>query len=215
MARRRSHPPCKELTAVTANSYLAYLDKEMAIMGILSTFCVAVIALVVDRIGSSELGKYTLFRTARDYYYPFVTSGSVWLLISAGLFYSQRSHLAWIYGQLSLSIESSGVTGATTEYWLREGDSWTAWIRYRAAFACIWLGFLGYGLAFFGAATHGGVPHYWFWLPPIIVWTIEIPHFAILWQHADSDTPVRDFLMAFAAAIRASCLKAPGWPNQR
>src|SRR5262245_45379342 len=53
--RHRSNPRSHELTEVTANAYLAYLDKEMTIMGILSTFCVAVIALMVDRVGSAEI----------------------------------------------------------------------------------------------------------------------------------------------------------------
>lgn len=47
--------------ANTASSYLEYLDKEMTIMGILSTFCVAVVALVLDRVGSADLSKQTVF----------------------------------------------------------------------------------------------------------------------------------------------------------
>jgi len=35
-------------------AYLEYLDKEMTIMGILSTFCVAAAALLIDPVGSAE-----------------------------------------------------------------------------------------------------------------------------------------------------------------
>jgi hypothetical protein len=194
MARRRHHSqaPSKGLTALTANAYLAYLDKEMTIMGILSTFCVAVIALMVDRVGSAESSKYTLFRTVREYYHPLATVGSIWLLLSAGLFYMQRSHLAWICGQLSLSIETADITKGTAEDWLLEADAWRTWIRYQAAFVCLWLGFFGYGLAFFGAATHNTIPYQYLWIPPTVTWAIAIPYFVILW-HSDSDTPVRDF----------------------
>jgi hypothetical protein len=35
-------------------SYLEYLDKEMTIMGILSTFCVAAAFLVIDRVCGAD-----------------------------------------------------------------------------------------------------------------------------------------------------------------
>ena len=44
-----------------SNKYLDYLDKEMTVMGILSTFSVAVVALVLDRVGSAEANKGSFF----------------------------------------------------------------------------------------------------------------------------------------------------------
>ena len=37
-------------------TYLDYLDKEMTIMGLLSTFCVAVVALALERVASAKEG---------------------------------------------------------------------------------------------------------------------------------------------------------------
>jgi len=191
----RPQPGREPVTAVTAKTYLEYLDKEMTIMGILSTFCVGVIALVVDRIGSAEFGKYTLFRTARESHYWFITAGSAWLLLAAGLFYMQRSHLAWIYGRISVSIEGTTISGYTMEEWLREANTWRIWIPYRAAFSCLALGFAAYGIAFVGAATQRTLPYAWLWLPPALVWIIQAPRFVILWN-SDSETPLRDFLQS-------------------
>ena len=78
------------------NSFLEYLDKEMTIMGILSTFSVAAAALFLNAIGSVELNKKTLFSLLWLREPWCVLMGSAWILTAAGLFYSQRSTLAQI-----------------------------------------------------------------------------------------------------------------------
>jgi hypothetical protein len=124
--------------------YLEYLDKEMTIMGILSGFCVTVAALVLDRLAgarvSSDLG--TLWSDLGAY----VATGSACLVVAAFFFYRQRSHLAWIYGQLCLSV-SPYQPGVTPKGWLREADSWGTWLSYRWGFAFTALAFLDYGVA--------------------------------------------------------------------
>lgn len=105
------------------NKYLEYLDKEMTIMGILSIFCVAVVALALDRIGSADLGKQTLFTLLWRDQRLFVLLGSSCVAVAAVLFYIQRSALAWFYGQICLSIERPSITGIKTDDWYRDADS--------------------------------------------------------------------------------------------
>jgi hypothetical protein len=83
-------------------AYLEYLDKEMTIMGILSTFCVAAAALVIDRVGSAEHDSFFGGLAKSHIVQVLIGSG---LLILAGLyFYLQRSTLAFFYGSICMSI---------------------------------------------------------------------------------------------------------------
>ena len=77
----------------TESKYLEYLDKEMAIMGILSTFCAAVVALVLDRICGAELDKKSLFVRLWREDSTFVILRLVSTGIAGALFYKQRSAL--------------------------------------------------------------------------------------------------------------------------
>jgi hypothetical protein len=74
-------------------AYLEYLDKEMTIMGILSTFCVVAASLVIDRTAGAEKTSY-LATMIWAHQMGYVLFGSS-LLLAAGLFfYLQRSRLA-------------------------------------------------------------------------------------------------------------------------
>jgi hypothetical protein len=97
----------------TESKYLEYLDKEMAIMGILSTFCAAVVALVLDRICGAELDKKSLFVRLWREDSTFVILRLVSTGIAGALFYSSDRPLAWFYGHISLSIESPALNKTT------------------------------------------------------------------------------------------------------
>lgn len=113
--------------------YLDYLDKEMTIMGILSTFCVAAAALVIDRVSSAE-HTYFFGRLATDHPVQ-VYIGSGFLLAAGLCFYLQRSRLAHFYGSICMSRVMPSVTEwKSTERWLVEAYSWAPWLRYRIAF---------------------------------------------------------------------------------
>ena len=113
-------------------AYLEYLDKEMTIMGILSTFCVAAAALVVDRVASAE--KDSLFHSLAGTH-PFQVFLGAGLLMGAGLFfYLQRSRLAHFYGSICMSVAEPDCTEWDTQRWLVEAYSWATWIKYRIAF---------------------------------------------------------------------------------
>jgi len=116
--------------------YLDYLDKEMTIMGILSTFCLGIPVVLVERVVST--GKESL---CYDFLSSLVSSSSTILilsllliLVSAILFYKQRSLLAWFYGQIALEATVSGYTGVQLDQWLKDADSWETWIPYIFAF---------------------------------------------------------------------------------
>ncbi len=70
-----------------ANNYLQYLDKEMTIMGILSTFCVAVVALVLDRVGSTDSSKQTIFYLLWKDQSSYIVLGSSRVALAAALVY--------------------------------------------------------------------------------------------------------------------------------
>jgi len=127
------------------SKYLDYLDKEMTIMGILSTFCIAAVALVLDRIGSADLEKKTLFALLWRDQRLFVLLGSSCVALAAALFYQQRSALAWFYGQISLSIESPSINGIETDDWYKDADSWATWTPYQSAFTALTVGITFYG----------------------------------------------------------------------
>jgi hypothetical protein len=76
--------------------YLDYLDKEMTIMGVLSTFCLAVPALFFERIiaaNEKSIGHDFLNRLVSMGSIYMITA-SVLMLFAAMYFYKQRSLLA-------------------------------------------------------------------------------------------------------------------------
>jgi len=113
--------------------YLGYLDKEMSIMGILSTFCVAVPSLVLERLASAanETDLAAIWSNGKSYFWI----ASALMLLSAALFYKERSLLAFYYGRIALGEppehHASAVDYKTWEDW---ADSWTTWIPYHAGF---------------------------------------------------------------------------------
>jgi hypothetical protein len=128
------------------NTYLDYPDKEMTIMGILTTFCLAVVALVLDRVGSA--GKHpTMFLNLWQKQATYIVIGSLAVAAAGTLFYKQRSALAWHYGQISLSIECPGINKISTEDWYREADSWATRVPYQQAFTALAAGFACYAYA--------------------------------------------------------------------
>jgi len=113
-------------------AYLEYLDKEMTIMGILSTFCVVAASLVIDRTAGAEKTSYLVMIWAHQMGYVLFGSS---LLLAAGLFfYLQRSRLAHYYGSICMSIARPESHYWDTKRWLLEAYSWKTWLRYRLGF---------------------------------------------------------------------------------
>lgn len=143
-------PRLIEADSDSIGNYCKYLDKEMTIMGLLTAFAVAVPGLVIDRVVSATENHTVLMALwSTKNLYLGVGSGS--LLLSALLFYRQRSLLAFYYGQLRLSQTEARYPKLTAYRLLREVDSWWIWASYDTAFALLIMGFVVYGYALFAA----------------------------------------------------------------
>jgi hypothetical protein len=132
-----------------AERYLDYLDKEMSIMGVLSTFCLAVPSLFLERVISADDKSI-----AHDFLIKLWGNGSIYLVIASGLmligaafFYKQRSLLAWYYGQIALEVALPDYTARKLDQWLKDADSWQTWIPYHWAYHTIIFATSGYVLA--------------------------------------------------------------------
>jgi hypothetical protein len=119
-----------------AERYLDYLDKEMSIMGVLSTFCLAVPSLFFERVISADPNSI-----AHDFLVNLWSDGSAYLVIAstlmlsgAAFFYKQRSRLAWYYGQIALKMALPDYTARKLDQWLKDADSWETWIPYHCAY---------------------------------------------------------------------------------
>jgi len=135
-------------------SYCDYLDKEMTIMGLLSTFAVVVPAVVFDRVaGSKDAKDANPFAHLWADEKALLGTGSVVFFLAALAFYLQRSQLAFYLGQLRLSQTKARYIGLSERNLLREADSWQAWIPYQCGFTLLTLGFVLYGFLFFSPAA--------------------------------------------------------------
>ena len=125
--------------------YLEYLDKEMTIMGLLSTFSVLVVGLAMNSVLGAEHGELKNLWPQGHWY---LLGGSLWILVAALMFYRQRSLLAYYYGQIALCH----VQGASGEFEnvksaLADADAWITWLFYQTGFASLIVGVFGYGMA--------------------------------------------------------------------
>lgn len=169
-------------------------------MGILSTFSVAVAALILDRVGSAERDKgsffYCLWHGSKGHagQAGYILLGSFSVSLAALLFYSQRSTLAWFYGQISLSIESPQVSGVDTEDWYRDADSWATWTLYQLAFTVLVIGFASYGYAVVRAVGLVAPSAWVFWSLILATVTVQGIRTVILRRYKYHDDPQWELL---------------------
>lgn len=128
--------------------YLQYLDKEMGIMGILSTFCIAVPSLILERLLTAKENELARIWTNGEVYFWIA---SVLMFFAASLFYKQRSLLAFYYGRISMGkppeIDKDRM-GNTLVDWKDWADMWTTWIPYNVAFWVAGAATVEYSLGF-------------------------------------------------------------------
>lgn len=173
-----------------AAKYLDYLDKEMTIMGILSTFCIAVVAIVLDRICGAEPTKGTLFFTLWLHERSYVLFGSISFALGATFFYMQRSALAWFYGQITLSLEMPSVNNIATSDWYKDADSWATWVPYQGAFTAVGIGAALYTIALLGASAAWQVPDWLTWTATAATIVIQVIRTAIFRRYKYDDDPI-------------------------
>jgi hypothetical protein len=121
-------------------AYIDYFDKEMTIMGILSTFCVAAASLVIDRLSGATGGAF--FARLATLHPVQIYLGASLLLIAGLCFYLQRSKLGHFYGSICMSVAMPTLHPWNTQRWLTEAYSWGTWLRYRIAFIVLAIAFI-------------------------------------------------------------------------
>jgi hypothetical protein len=121
--------------------YLDYLDKEMTIMGILSTFSIVTLGFLAGKIvfTDAQPGKYNFWGNS----FLFCFLGFLGLAVAALAFYLQRSLLAWFYGQISLNMAKSDFESVLEN--LNDADGWGTWMRYQIGFGALTLAFSEFG----------------------------------------------------------------------
>lgn len=135
-----------------AKLYLAYLDKEMTIMGILTVFTVVVPAVVLEKTFGAEQGNGALLWRAHSWLIAFAC---LCLLMASLFFYRQRSDLAFWYGQIALSVSPGKYPDVDTQTLIQDADLWSAWRHYFRAFWFTTLAFVCYGLVLVAQVAPG------------------------------------------------------------
>lgn len=89
-------------------SYLDYLDEEMTIMGILSSFRVAAAALIFEVVGDAGSTKHYFFGHMSGQHMSALSIGSGFLIAAGVCFNLQRSKLTHIYGSICIAHARPG-----------------------------------------------------------------------------------------------------------
>ncbi len=108
--------------------YLIYLDKEMTIMGILSTFCIVALGFTINWLLGKDSDPLKLYEPAM----LFAIIGFVSFFMAGFSFYRQRALLAWYYGQISLYVSLEDDKEVISL--MKESDGWNNWVWYQRGF---------------------------------------------------------------------------------
>lgn len=130
--------------------YLGYLDKEMTIAGILSTFCIASLLVCINSfILPGKDGQLNIFWKESPWYCGFGLTGFLGAALS---FYRQRSLLAYYYGQISLNVLRK--KNEEVEELLDESDSWATWNFYKSGFGFLTISFAEFAFVLINSRIH-------------------------------------------------------------
>lgn len=133
----------KPVTNEQLKVYLDYIDKEMTIMGILSTFCILTMGVVSEKLlfpprdgPIFEIWKNTAI---------LCETGIAGFLFAGLCFYILRSRLAWFYGELSLN--QARENPLEVQKLLNDPAASYNWRWYQIGFGSLSLAFFELGLA--------------------------------------------------------------------
>lgn len=177
-------------------AYLDYLDKEMTIMGILSTFGVAATALILDRVMTNGEKATVIGKDINGH--PLQMFVCAAMFLGAALyFYLQRSTLALYYGEICMSIARPDLSNWDTQSWLKEAGSWATWARYRVGLLFLALALIVAGHVIY-QAVYPSLPHlYWIeWLLAALMVTLLIAHNMVLSAYRYDDDPYEKFSLS-------------------
>jgi hypothetical protein len=130
--------------------YLGYLDKEMTIAGILSTFCIASLLVTINSfILPGKDGQTNIFWKESPWFCGLGLTGFLGAALS---FYRQRSLLAYYYGQISLNMVRK--KNEEVEDLLDESDSWATWNFYKTGFGFLSISFTEFAFVLINSRIH-------------------------------------------------------------
>ena len=130
--------------------YLDYLDKEMTIAGILSTFCIASLLVTINSfILPGKDSQTNIFWKESPWYCGLGLTG---FLCAALSFYRQRSLLAYYYGQISLNMFRK--KNEEVENLLDESDGWATWNFYKTGFGFLSISFTEFAFVLINSRIH-------------------------------------------------------------
>jgi len=183
--------------------YVKYLDKEMTIMGLLSGFAVAVTSFATERILSADKGFLGDIGTHARVY---VLAGAGSALLAALLFYLQRSHLAWYYGQITLAQSRGASSPAPVEDWLTWSDGWDTWKYYQSGFSSLTLSLFYYVYAIAKTLRpdfNSISALYSLWLPALFIAILESVRWYVLDKFPQEDDPFKTWARSVLKQPRA------------
>lgn len=131
------HTPPVTGKAGETNAYVKYLENEMTIMGILSSFCLIVIGGCITILSGIAKDNGQWLSAFWHEEGTFISLGLFSLVLSAFFFYRQRSLLSHYVGQIYLGQYSSELADCSTEKLHQRANNWVTWRFYRFAF--LWL----------------------------------------------------------------------------
>ena len=181
-----------------AEFYLDFLDKEMTIMGILSTFCVAVVALVLDKVLGVKEGEHTFLSDVWKFGQYYIATASALMLISGLVFYRQRSLIARYYGGICLRLSKPDKPEKLSSL-IEEAHSGKTWFHYYTAFVIMGLAGINYAAAL--CASGSNPSSYWirnhYLSASVLALTVGIIIIifgnAVLVRHKYEDEPFKAF----------------------
>ncbi len=117
--------------------FVDYLNTEMTIMGILSTFCMLVVGGFVSILANIAKDQAEWLRTFWPEQRAFLFCGFGLVLVAAFLFYRQRSIMSYYVGQIYLSSHYEELADGSAQDLHARANGWITWRFYRQAFICL------------------------------------------------------------------------------
>ena len=106
-------------------------------MGILSTFCILVVGGFITVLSNVSKDQAEWLRRFWPEQRAFLFCGFGMVLLSAFLFYRQRSILSYYVGQIYLSSHYKELADGSVQELHAKANGWATWRFYRQAFICL------------------------------------------------------------------------------
>jgi hypothetical protein len=140
--------------------YLAYLDKESTVQGVLSGACVTACGLLLHHVLLPKIEAVTDISHALDSQSAGFTCAVLSLLVAGLLFFQQRSDTMWLLSIFTLALARDGLNMETPKDsfslmdCMEKADSWIYWWPYRSGWAMLYASAVEVALAVTALVWH-------------------------------------------------------------